>query len=556
MESQNLLQQARLNYQPLIPILLEELTSLEKIALSSAVQISPAIAALFPHLSSLTAFSFIKGQDIKSYAPLKYGVVFSGGQAAGGHNVIVGLYEALKKFNAQSSLVGFLAGPSGLLDNHSIILTKEYLHNFKNMGGFDLLGSGRTKIETLEQLEAVKKTVETLQLDGLVIIGGDDSNTNAALLAEFFTQQQIKTCVIGVPKTIDGDLKNEFIETSFGFDTACKTYSAAIGNVLRDALSAGKYYFFIKLMGRSASHIALECAMQTQPNLTLIGEEIEATNQTLPDVIDTICKLILERALQHKNYGVILIPEGLIEFIPACKKLIAELNALFADPAKKLAQLLKIKDDQQKIASILAHLTADSAHCLTCFPLAIQLQLLLDRDPHGNVEVSKIDTEKLLMEKVKEQLEIKAQEGNYTGKFSAQALFYGYEGRACYPSNFDAHYCYALGQVAALLINHQLTGYLACVKNLSEPVNQWQLAGIPLISLMHLEYRKGKQKPVIQKALVNLKGAIFQLFQQKRQQWMKKDAYLYPGPIQFFGPALLTDSITKTLEIDNLSRQN
>ncbi|MEM1282953.1 MAG: diphosphate--fructose-6-phosphate 1-phosphotransferase [Chlamydiota bacterium] len=477
---------------------------------------------------------------------LNVGVVLSGGQASGGHNVITGLYDALQLFSKESRLIGFLEGPSGIVNCQTTELTREVVDEYRNSGGFDMIGSGRTKIETEEQFTAAKETATKLNLDGLVIIGGDDSNTNAALLAEYFVKNQVPTRVVGVPKTIDGDLKNEHIEISFGFDTATKTYSEIIGNIARDALSAGKYYFFIKIMGRSASHVALECALKTHPNFTIISEEVAAKKKTLKQLSHEICDMICERASQGKHHGVVVIPEGAIEFIPEFKVLITELNDLLSKEEHSDA-IGGINDRTERVRYVAGLLTNESMECYQTLPPEIQLQLILDRDPHGNVQVSKIESERLFIELAKAELKRRKNNGNITGKFSAQPFFCGYEGRSCLPSNFDAQYCYALGHTAALIIRSDLTGYMSCVQNLTAPATDWNIAGIPISTMMVMEKRKGKLKPVIRKALVELDGAPFTMFTQGRESWKLSDDYIYPGPIQFFGPEEVTNSVTITL---------
>ncbi len=490
------------------------------------------VQALFPMIKGQRILRFKAGESPQSFEPMRVGVVLSGGQAAGGHNVISGLFDALKKLNPNSQLIGFLDGPAGIINKQTMELSTENIEPFRNQGGFDLLGSGRTKIETPEQFAASAKTVESLDLDGLVVIGGDDSNTNAALLAEYFRSKGLKTTVTGVPKTIDGDLKNQYVEVSFGFDTACKTYSEIIGNIMRDTLSAKKYWYFIKLMGRSASHITLECALQTCPNIALIGEELEAKEMTLQQVVTQMTDIVVERSNAGKDYGVALVPEGIIEFIPEVKKLIAELNDLLADGAK---------------ANVAEQLSDAPAACFESLPKEIQSQLLLDRDPHGNVQVSKIETERMLIAMVEQELQKRS---DYKGKFNTQPIFCGYEGRSGLPSNFDSQYCYALGHVAALLINHQATGYICSVQDLTLPVEDWKISGVPLISMIHLEQRKGKMKPVIEKALVELEGPVFAAFSDRRERWKAENAYRFPGPIQFFGPPELTEAITLTLDYE------
>lgn len=456
----------------------------------------------------------------KKGIPLKVGVVFSGGQAPGGHNVVAALWDGLQQLHPESRLWGFLEGPSGIIEGKFKELSEEEIAPFRNQGGFDLLGSGRTKIETEEQLEKALQAVEHLNLNGLVVVGGDDSNTNAALLAEYFLNKGCATQVVGVPKTIDGDLKNHWVKSSFGFDTACKTYAEMIGNIERDALSAKKYYHFIKLMGRSASHITLECALATHPNFAWIGEEVAAENLTLQQITDRLVGLIQKRASLGKHYGVILIPEGLIEFIPEIGGLIQELNQL---------------TDTSRLEE---NLSADALSCFKTLPEVIQQQLLFDRDPHGNVRVSLIETERLLIEMVQR---------HYKGTFHPVSHFFGYEGRAALPSNFDTHYCYTLGLTAVLLLKEGLTGYMCSTGNLSLPVEEWTPGGIPIAMLMRMEMRKGKRKPVIEKALVDLNSKQFQEFVKQRGSWMFEDHYRFPGPIQFFGDRALTDTTPLTL---------
>lgn len=537
----SLLQSLRMDYQPDLPQILKDVNSLtfKPVEVSSK---QTSTSNVFPK-TCLQPFLKTYITNEKQHQPLRVGFVFSGGQAAGGHNVASGLFDALKKMSPESQLFGFLNGPKGIIENNYIAITKENLAPYRNQGGFDLIGSGRTKIETDEQFAASAKTAKELKLDGLVIIGGDDSNTNAALLAEYFLEKDISTSVVGVPKTIDGDLKNEFIELPFGFDSATKTYSEIIGNILIDALSAKKYTFFVKLMGRTASHIALECALKTHANLTFIGEEVEEQMRTLRDITNEITDLIIERSQAGKDYGVILIPEGLIEFIPECKQLIKELNKILAPDQEHAKHLESLMDKKEKIAVTKKLLSKESEDCFSSLPEEIQIQLLLDRDPHGNVQVSKIETERLFIETVR--AELKRRQSKV--KYSPQPFFCGYEGRACLPSNFDSQYCYALGHVAALLINHRATGYICCIQKLNEPIDHWDILGIPLVSMIHLEDRHGKPKPVIKKALVDLKGKHFQKFKQLRDAWRLKDEYINPGPIQFFGPDQLINSRPITL---------
>lgn len=532
------LQTKRQTYQPIVPRILQNLA---QIALSTVEEHlerhdHQKIKALFP-LSCEQPVLIGKIGSASHISVLKVGVVLSGGQAAGGHNVITGIFDALKEIHPDSQLFGFLNGPGGIVSGKSKELTHEFLEAYRNQGGFDMIGSGRTKIETEEQLSATLAVVSGMQLDGLVIIGGDDSNTNAAILAEYFLKYRSKTKVIGVPKTIDGDLQNSHVAISFGFDTACKIYSEIIGNIARDAASAQKYYHFIKLMGRSASHIALECALQTQPNLTLIGEEVSSQNKTLAELTKDIADVICERAKLGKNHGVILIPEGLIEFIPEIGILIKELNQLLgANPNLSLSE-------------IKGKLSSASQACLISLPERIQQQLLLNRDPHGNVQVSLIETERLMIETVTKELQERRSQGAYTGKFSAQHHFLGYEGRAGFPSNFDCNYCYSLGMTAALLIDKGATGYMAFVSSLTQSPQDWGIGGVPLTALMNIEMRKGKEKPVIQKALIKQEDQPFAYFQQHRESWKYHDHYLYPGPIQFYGDAHLTEQIPLTLTL-------
>lgn len=533
------LQRLRQKYRPQIPKILQSLHQIQfhKEEKTRSVKDAEQLQKIFPKTFGRPTLSATLGNAAET-APLHVGVVFSGGQAAGGHNVIAGLYDALISLNPKTKLYGFLGGPSGIIEGKYKEITHTLLDPYRNQGGFDLIGSGRTKIETEEQLAASLKTATDLQLNGLVIIGGDDSNTNAAILAEYFITKNCATTVVGVPKTIDGDLKNESIAVSFGFDTACKVYSEMIGNIARDALSAKKYTHFVKLMGRSASHIALECALATHANITIIGEEVFALKKTLSQITNEICDVIAKRAEQGKNYGIVLIPEGLIEFIPEVGKLISELNKLSAQNSS-----LDAADISQK-------LTEDSRHCFEALPPSIQKQLLLDRDPHGNVQVSLIETEQLLIHLVKKELGKRAEKGSYKGKFAAIAHFFGYEGRAGFPSNFDSHYCYALGMTAALLVNNRYTGYISCVKDLHLSVEKWQVAGLPITMLMNMEMRKGKERPVIQKALVDLNGKPFGYFKQHRDAWSKEDHYCFPGPIQFFGDAELTDTVPITMQME------
>lgn len=533
----NRLQEFRQAYVPDLPSLLSDLSHVVWKKVDKPLAEDPKIRSLFPHLAGHPLLQAEKGKRGVS-APLHVGVVLSGGQAPGGHNVIVGIHDCLKNLCPGSKLYGFLDGPAGIVSGKYRELTSELIDPYRNQGGFDMIGSGRVKIETQEQLSAALAAIQKLSLDGLVIIGGDDSNTNAALLAEYFLQNGCKTKVIGVPKTIDGDLKNPFVATSFGFDTACKVYAEMIGNIARDASSAKKYTHFIKLMGRSASHIALECAFATQPNLTLIGEEVAAEKMTLSEIVAQIADLVSARAELGKQYGVILVPEGLIEFIPEMAVLIKELNALLA------------AEHSVTPVSAAEKLTAASRTCFQALPSTIQQQLLLHRDPHGNVQVSLIETERLLMELVEKELQKREKAGTSKAKFSPVQHFFGYEGRAGFPSNFDCNYCYALGFVSALLIQEGATGYMATVSNLHLPASKWGIGGVPLTSLMRVEIRKGKEKPVIQKALVDLEGKPFKAFKRLRDAWKLDDHYLYPGPTQFYGDPSLTQTISHTLFLE------
>lgn len=554
MSNLSLLQQQRLKYSPTLPPILKNLTSLvpEKKEESALAELQPPLKHLFPETCQQPILYFKSQPSTHLSMPaLKVGVVFSGGPAPGGHNVIAGLLDALHKMHAKSQLIGFLNGPSGILKNNAIEITAESLALYRNQGGFDLLGTGRTKIETPEQFQASAQTVTAWDLDGLVIIGGDDSNTNAAFLAEYFKQQGIKTGVIGVPKTIDGDLKNEWIEVSFGFDTACKVYAELIGNILKDNLSAKKSYYFIKLMGRSASHIALECALKTHVNMTLISEEIAEQGLSLAQLIKQIADLICHRAAQGKDYGVILIPEGLIEFIPNFKEMIQELNNLLS--IEETLQNSFEKDEQRAFtqANLIAQrLTPQSAECFLSLSTEIQEQLLLDRDPHGNVQVAKIETERLLIGLVRKELKQRKLEGKYKGTFASQPLYFGYEGRSAMPSNFDCQYCYALGHVAALLVAKGMTGYMSAIRHLMQPVEEWEILGIPLYRLLHTEWRGGKEKIAIRKALVDLQGKPFNIFVKNRKKWQEGDDYCYPGPIQFEGPAEMVEMRPLTLSYE------
>ena len=500
---------------------------------------------LFPKTYGMPVITFEPGQIDRR--PLTVGVILSGGPAPGGHNVIAGLFDGLKSIHPDSRLYGFLGGPSGVVEGQSMELTAEIIDEYRNTGGFNMIGSGRTKLEKPEQFDRAYENCKKLGIQALVIIGGDDSNTNACLMAEYYLQKGLDLQVIGCPKTIDGDLKNRYIETSFGFDTATKVYSELIGNVARDAASGRKYYHFIKLMGRSASHIALECALQTHPNLCLIGEEIAARGQTLAQVVDSIVQMVLRRAEAGKNYGVILVPEGIVEFLPDIRQLISELNDLLAEHGEYLNSL-PTQDDKRQF--IYGKLSPESGRTYSLLPQAIQTQLILDRDAHGNVQVSRIESEKLLADLVTDRLrELKA-EGKYKGKFSPMCHFFGYEGRCAPPSNFDADYCYSLGYCAAALIVAGKTAYIANVRGLNRPAEEWIAGGVPLTAMMNIERRHGKDRPVIRKALVDLNGRPFQEFAGQRDQWVVEDHYINPGPIQYYGPDELCNRTTYTLQLE------
>ena len=538
------LQIARAAYQPKLPAGLRGNVSIKEGAPTQSVGNQKEIKALFPNTYGMPLVEFVPSDEKKEYAPMNIGIILSGGQAPGGHNVICGLYDELKKQNAGNKLYGFLMGPGGLVDHKYIELTDAVIDEYRNTGGFDMIGSGRTKLEKEEQFESGLEIIRELGIKAIVIIGGDDSNTNACVLAEYYAAKNYGVQVIGCPKTIDGDLKNDQIETSFGFDTACKTYAEVIGNIQRDANSARKYWHFIKLMGRSASHIALECALQCQPNVCIVSEEVEAKNQTLDDIVTYIAGVVAKRAENGNNFGTVLIPEGLIEFIPAMKKLIAELNDLLATPeAAGVAA-----DDQRQW--IISHLSKENAAIYESLPEGVAKQLSMERDPHGNVQVSLIETEKLLSEMVGKKLAAWKKEGKFVGKFAAQHHFFGYEGRCAAPSNYDADYCYALGTSAAQLVANGKTGYMAIVKNTTAPAEEWVAGGVPITMMMNMEQRNGEMKPVIRKALVLLDGAPFKEFAAHREDWALNTRFVYPGPIQYFGPSEVCDQCTMTLKLE------
>ncbi|MDR2577882.1 MAG: diphosphate--fructose-6-phosphate 1-phosphotransferase [Chitinispirillales bacterium] len=544
------LQSARAAYKPKLP---KALTTPHGSAMKAvkgdptqSVADQDAIKAIFPNTYGLPVVTFDAPADAPMGA-IKAGVILSGGQAPGGHNVIAGLYDGLKKINAQSELYGFLGGPSGLIDNKYVKFDDAFINEYRNTGGFDIIGSGRTKLEKESDFDKVIENCKALGITALVVIGGDDSNTNACMLAEYCVKKESGIMVVGCPKTIDGDMKNEWVEASFGFDTASKVYSELIGNIQRDANSAKKYWHFIKLMGRSASHIALECALSTRPNIALISEEVAEKKMTLREIVVDIAAVVKKRADAGKDFGIVLVPEGLIEFIPNLKIFIGELNDLLAANAESFDALV---GDDAKVKFVTEKLSKDMAEAFKSLPAAIQKQLLADRDPHGNVQVSRIETEKLLMEMVEALLREWKAKGEYKGKFSSIGHFFGYEGRCAAPSNFDADYCYSLGYTASSLLGAGLTGYLSSVRNMTKPADQWIAGGIPLTMMMNLERRHGKDKPVIRKALVELDGKPFAYFAANRDSWAVNDDYQYPGPIQYFGPGEVCDLTTVTMKIE------
>ena len=537
------LQQARAAYQPKLPKALQGAVKVKEGAPTQSVDNQEDIKKLFPNTYGMPLIEFVESSEANT-AKMNVGVILSGGQAPGGHNVITGLFDTIKKLNPENKLYGFILGPGGLVDHNYIEITADFIEGYRNTGGFDMIGSGRTKLEKEDQFEKGLEIIKELDIQAVVIIGGDDSNTNACVLAEYYAAKNCGVQVIGCPKTIDGDLKNDQIETSFGFDTACKTYSELIGNIERDCNSARKYWHFIKVMGRSASHIALECALQCQPNICLVSEEVEAKALSLDDVVTYIAEAVAQRAADGNNFGTVIIPEGLIEFIPAIKKLIAELNDVLATPeAQNLGR-------SEQIDFVKHHIAEDNLAVFNSLPTSVARQLALDRDPHGNVQVSLIETEKLLSSMVAAKLDKWKKEGKYTGKFAALHHFFGYEGRCAAPSNFDADYCYALGTSAAQLIANGKTGYMAIVKNTTAPTDEWKAGGVPITMMMNMERRNGEMKPVIRKALVELDGAPFKAFAAVREQWAKDTCYVYPGPIQYWGPTEVCDQTTRTLALE------
>lgn len=543
--TQSALQLARKSYQPKLPKALRGAIEVVELGKTEPATHKEELKKLFPNTYGMPILRFVESTKQKEYPAINVGIILSGGPAPGGHNVISGLYDGLKTNNKDSRLFGFILGPGGLINHEYKELTADIIDEYRNTGGFDLIGTGRTKLEKEEQFEKGLEIMKKLDIKALVIVGGDDSNTNAAILAEYYQAKQAGIQVIGCPKTIDGDLKNDIVEASFGFDTTCKIYSEIIGNIERDCNSTRKYWHFIKLMGRSASHIALECALQTQPNICIISEEVAAKNQTLDDIVTYIAKAVAERAERGLNFGTVLIPEGLIEFIPAMKSLIAELNDLLADTAE--GQTAKQSEQRNWVIS---RLSTKNAAIFASLPESVAAQLTLDRDPHGNVCVSRIETEVLLSSMVGTKLAQWKAEGKYVGKFATQHHFLGYEGRCGFPSNYDADYCYALGCTAAQLIFAGKTGYMASVRNTVAPADEWVTGGAPLSMMLNVEHRRGKEHPVIKKALVDLEGRPFKEFASHREEWARETEYVFPGPIQYFGPSELCDKPTKTLQLE------
>lgn len=545
--NQSPLQKARYQYSPKLPGMLRngisEICVKEGNATQSVAD-QEKIAALFPNTYGEKEITFEKGENTSAAKKQVVGVILSGGQAPGGHNVICGLYDALKATSKENVLYGFKNGPIGLLEDNYVEFDDAYIDAYRNTGGFDIIGSGRTKLETEEQFAVAAKVCEKHGITAIVIIGGDDSNTNAAVLAEYFAAHNTGVQVIGCPKTIDGDLKNEDIECSFGFDTATKTYSELIGNIERDANSAKKYWHFVKVMGRSASHVALECALETQPNICLISEEVAAKKQSLSEIADYIADAVEKRSANGNNFGVAIIPEGVVEFVPEFKALIAEINELLA--GNKTEEFNALGSWEEKYAFIEKGLTAESMAVFAILPQTIQQQLFLERDPHGNVQVSLIESEKLFSALVKDKLT----ERGFTGKFNALHHFFGYEGRCAFPSNFDADYCYSLGYNAFMLIQYGYNGYLSKVSNLSKPAEEWVASGMPITKMMNIERRNGEDKPVIKKALVELDGKPFKYFEANRDTWAVETAYTYPGAIQYYGPTEVCDLTTRTLALE------
>ena len=544
------LQKARAGYKPKLPGAFLNGANVEFTygAKTQSAADQEKIKSLFPNTYGLPIITFENKLSDKPSKVVNVAVVLSGGQAPGGHNVVAGLFDGIKSLHPNSKLYGFLGGPGGLVDNKYIDITADFLQDYRNTGGFDIIGSGRTKLEQAGQFDAVARNCSALGINAIVVIGGDDSNTNACLLSEYYMAKQIPIQVIGCPKTIDGDLKNEQIEASFGFDTACRVYSELIGNLQRDSISAKKYWHFIKLMGRSASHITLECALQTHPNITLIGEEVAAKKRTLMDIVNDMAAIIAKRAENGKDYGIVLIPEGLIEFIPEMKILIAELNDIVSE---KHEAFEVFETQSEKLDFLAGKLSPESAKAYLTLPHGIRLQLVMDRDPHGNVQVSRIDTEKLIVEMLEIRLKAWKAEGKYKGKFSSLSHFFGYEGRCAAPSNFDADYCYGLGYTAATLVGAGKTGYMASARGLTKPAAEWTAGGIPITMMMNIERRHGEDKPVIQKALVKLNGNPYKELLKNRESWAREDHFVYPGPIQYFGSSEVCDVVTFTLALEH-----
>ena len=543
------LQISRSAYQPKLPKALQGAVKIKEGNPTQSVDDQEDIKKLFPNTYGMPVVEFVPSEEACN-TKMNVGIILSGGQAPGGHNVITGLFDQVKKLNPENRLYGFILGPGGLVDHNYMELTKDIIDEYRNTGGFDMIGSGRTKLEQVEQFEKGLEIIRELDIKAIVIIGGDDSNTNACVLAEYYAAKNYGVQVIGCPKTIDGDLKNAQIETSFGFDTATKTYAELIGNIERDCNSARKYWHFIKVMGRSASHIALECALQCQPNICIVSEEVEQKDMTLNQIVDQLCEAIAYRAAQGNNFGTVIIPEGLIEFIPAIGRLIQELNDLLAAHGADYKDLDKTAQREY----IISHLSKENAATFETLPEGVARQLSLDRDPHGNVQVSLIETEKLLSEMCEARLAQWKKEGKYVGKFAALHHFFGYEGRCAAPSNFDADYCYALGTSAAQLIANGKTGYMAIVQNTTAPADEWVAGGVPITMMMNMERRNGEMKPVIRKALVELEGKPFKAFAAVRDRWAKETCYVYPGPIQYWGPSEVCDQPTKTLSLEQSNK--
>lgn len=551
METISILQKFRFQYAPKLPAVYEKGGKAVTLSFgepTASVGNQTELKEIFTHTYGKPIAKAVSGDNPEAGVKRRVGVVLSGGQAPGGHNVIAGIFDALKDLNADSELFGFLKGPAGILDDKKVLLTRDVIDAYRNTGGFDMIGSGRTKIEKENQFARALEVCQKNSIDALVIIGGDDSNTNAALLAEYFVEQNAAIQVIGIPKTIDGDLKNEYIESSFGFDTATKTYAELIGNIERDANSAKKYWHFIKLMGRSASHICLECALQVHPNVAIISEEVHEKKTTLNDIVEHIAEVVKKRSEKGENFGVVLVPEGLIEFIPEVGTLIRELNELLAANEAYFSSLHTFEDQSEWVNK---RLSKDASYVFSSLPNNIQRQLLMDRDPHGNVQVSRIETEKLLIEMVDDRLNEMRSQGAFQGKFSTQSHFFGYEGRCAFPSNFDADYCYSLGYNAQVLIANGLTGYISAIQNLAHPAEDWIAGGIPITMMMNLERRHGNDKPVIKKALVELEGNPFKEFAAHRDEWSITTSFTYPGAIQYYGPSEVCDKTTETIRLES-----